>query len=69
VTHTLLSNYYDDNPDLERRELPPDTRYMVAPGCRRCGGSGLLECEQQGHDFAPTLADLERRIVQLEQRR
>ena len=61
-------NIYDDN--LERRILLPEPpRYLVAPGCRRCGGSGLRECEIEGHDMPETIESLQQRIEELEAQR
>ena len=61
-------NIYDD--DLERRILLPEPqRYLVAPGCRRCGGSGLRECEIEGHDMPETIESLQQRIEELEAQR
>jgi hypothetical protein len=61
-------NIYDDN--LERRILLPEPpRYLVAPGCRRCGGSGLRECEIEGHDMPETIESLQQRIEDLEAQR
>jgi hypothetical protein len=53
--------------EQERRILPPEPqRYLVAPGCRRCGGSGLRECEIEGHDMPETIESLQQRIEELE---
>ena len=61
-------NIYDDN--LERRILLPEPpRYLVAPGYRRCGGSGLRECEIEGHDMPETIESLRQRIEDLEAQR
>jgi hypothetical protein len=61
-----MQPYHDDG-EVERRILPPEPqRYLVAPGCRRCGGSGLRECEIEGHDMPETIESLQQRIEELE---
>ena len=56
--------------DLGHRILPPEPEpYLVAPGCRRCGGSGLRECEIEGHDMPETIESLRQRIEDLEAQR
>lgn len=56
--------------DLGHRILPPEPEpYLVAPGCRRCGGSGLRECEIEGHDMPETIESLQQRIEDLEAQR
>jgi hypothetical protein len=64
-----MQPYHDDD-NLERRILLPEPpRYLVAPGCRRCGGSGLRECEIEGHDMPETIESLQQRIEDLEAQR
>ena len=56
-----MQNYHDDG-EVERQFLPPEPqRYMPFPGCRRCDGYGLRECELEGHDIPPTIEELEAR--------